>query len=1164
MVQALAFTAIASIVSTGISYAFPSDGPRLKDIKISASTYGNIIPEGFGASRVAGNMIWASEVRETKTKKQAGKGGSFYNQYTYDADFSFAFCLGPIDEFRRVWADGKLIYDTTGSSEVESAGKFNIRLYLGDEVQIPDPTIERALGVGKAPAFRGLAYIHFDNFQLADFGNRIPQFAAEIYRGVHGDADYTNVTHLDATDPLVISDASKVLFDFDRGYFYARTTDSNTSPQTEFLSKYRVSDAKEIAKTPMRLQHLLAQASDGGMIIDNCAVTSSNFTTISRLSASLEVLDSFGVPSGLGDPVHPELYVSHSTGGGSCARDGSTNEYYLHHGIFGDMTIFQLTKPTLVTGAGLAYRWGSHLWDDGYRIDSGYPPGEARFFCPREPAPAQTSPIWYCLHGGEVNGDGNLYLKRIDLNGFHDLLTIPLAPGTANTGSAQPIFWDSGSGGVLFFYTDNDNVLHLAKWSETDGVVWDQPAPGSPQFRPSVARIDNGVYAYTTNNRIYKIDTRTGEWINKDDPASYFEYDDDELSLEDVGKPPTAEGFQINDTHTNTSMQVYDSRRNIILGMGGTLGGSKDRVLYVGGRSPTTLGAIVEALLRRTGLRGGDFDLAELYEIDVPGYAYASATDVKSLLSELRTIYLFDLVETNGMLVARVRGDETADETINALVLGNVEDSRADFWKETRAEEADLPMQITIVYTNVDDDFEQSTARAKRIQNPTPSMYSKQIMSLETNLILEPSDAKTRVHRMLYTQWGERTRHDSRMPWAYAYLDPSDLINVNFPDGRQYFERIHHTEIGADFSIDIETFSQDTGAYTTVKVGDGGGSGRTQTIPIPKPAQAFIMNTPLLRDTDDSGGTSSRYYAALGKDGDGSFVGATLYRSINSEDYSALYSENNEAEWGLVRGVLPPPSHGPWALDWETRLTVTPMSTTFELESIGEDLMAASGNLCVVGNEVIQFKDCVENEDGSWTLWNLYRGRRGTQYACDTHGAGERFLFLDTNTVEPLSESLDAAGAYRWFKGVGYGRSLNETDALKITYAPRDLMPYAPTGIERTIDLSGATITWKRRTRIAGGLLNGTGAVPLGEASEEYQVYILSGPFNGDPSMPALPNNILHTSTTTHSILYTTEQMGEDGFDSNVDTIHVVVYQLSAAVGRGFPGYRSIEAWRDS
>ncbi len=1148
MAQAAAFTGISSLVSSGVSYLFPADGPRLKDIKVTASTYGNIIPEGFGSVRVAGNMIWSTEVRETKHKRKAGKGGSYYNMYTYDVDFAMSFCVGPVDEVRRIWADGKLIYDTTGSSEAVASGKFNIRIYFGDEKQIPDPIIENDKGTGETPAYRGLVYVVFDNFQLADFGNRIPQMAAEIYRGALGEIGDIPLGVPAGTGNVT----DNLLADWDRGFFWGGGI---TSGATRFVRKFRFSDGKQIQRLDIDHSNILAATPDGGFIYSpNLA----NFPIFYRVGANGQVIGHYGEYDTIFDPgFGSDKLISNAFIATEVAYTLAGTAFYMNHGVFSDISFLQL-----LTDGRMVFAGGDHGWNEtpGWRIY-----GRVATTCAR-PAVGPT-PVWYTCHGSTFYADGNVRISRISPGGIVQMISHPFEGANTlnNPAQAGQCYFDQSTNSVIFFYTDCDGVNHVASWPEGGtslawNITFNFVAPAGQ------ARLEDGQMAWVTNtNFAYILDTRSGKWINPPATKDYLEVDDDELPLPEVGTPDVPIGYLIEPGGGQYRNQLYDTRRSIVIATEG--GNEYDRLVRLNGAATdaSNLGGIVEALLRKTGLRSGSFDLTPLYEIPVPGYAWGTATDVKNLLSELKTIYQFDLVESNGMLVAKLRGSEDSNVTIKSLALGSSSQDTTDFWRETRADESELPMAISLIYTNIEDDYEQSTARAKRIQNPVPSMYSRQVATFETNLMLTPSDAKTRVHRMLYAQWGERTKHEAILPWAYAHLDPSDLMTVTFEDGREYFERLHYTEIGADFAIQMESFSQDNGAYTVVKTGDGGGSGRTQVIPIPKPARAFVLNTPLLRDVDSSGGAYSRYYGALGVDGDGAFIGATMYRSTNSEDYEALYSENNEVEWGYVRGTVPPPAQGPFSLDWETQITIQPMSGEFLLDSITDAQMAAGLNLVMIGDEALQFRDAVENADGSWTISNLYRGRRGTEWACDTHDGGEAFLFLDTSTIESLSESLDAYLAPRWFKGVGQGRSLNETDEERIEYVPRDLMPYAPTQIEREITTNGdIDITWDRRTRLGGGLLNGTGDVPLNEDSERYEIYLLDAPFSGDPSRPEAPADFVRKfDTTAPEVTYTQAMQSTDSFGNNVDTLHVVVYQLSAAVGRGFPGIRSIEPWRD-
>jgi hypothetical protein len=60
-----------------------------------------------------------------------------------------------------------------------------IRIYVGDESQVPDSIISAAIGPELTPGFRGLCYVVIDGLQLRDFGNRLPQFSFLVQVQTH-------------------------------------------------------------------------------------------------------------------------------------------------------------------------------------------------------------------------------------------------------------------------------------------------------------------------------------------------------------------------------------------------------------------------------------------------------------------------------------------------------------------------------------------------------------------------------------------------------------------------------------------------------------------------------------------------------------------------------------------------------------------------------------------------------------------------------------------------------------------------------------------------------------------------------------------------------------------------------------------------------------------
>ncbi|MFN3387430.1 MAG: phage tail protein [Allosphingosinicella sp.] len=149
-------------------------GPRLGELAVQTSSYGTAIPKIFGLMRVAGTVIWATDLKEHKSKSGGGKGRPKTVEYSYSANFAVALSGRPIRAVRRIWADGKLLRGAGGDFKSETG----FRLYPGDEGQAPDPLIVSV--EGQAPAHRGIAYAVFEDFHLADYGNRIPSLSFEI------------------------------------------------------------------------------------------------------------------------------------------------------------------------------------------------------------------------------------------------------------------------------------------------------------------------------------------------------------------------------------------------------------------------------------------------------------------------------------------------------------------------------------------------------------------------------------------------------------------------------------------------------------------------------------------------------------------------------------------------------------------------------------------------------------------------------------------------------------------------------------------------------------------------------------------------------------------------------------------------------------------------
>ncbi len=154
----------------------PRRGPRLGDLNVQTSSYGTPVPRIYGTMRVAGTIVWATDLKEGSELQGDGKSQPETVVFTYSVSLAVALSCRQSVRVKRIWADGQLIRGAAGDLKVPA--KF--RFYPGSEAQPVDPLIASIEGVGQCPAYRGLALAVFEDLQLASFGNRIPALTFEI------------------------------------------------------------------------------------------------------------------------------------------------------------------------------------------------------------------------------------------------------------------------------------------------------------------------------------------------------------------------------------------------------------------------------------------------------------------------------------------------------------------------------------------------------------------------------------------------------------------------------------------------------------------------------------------------------------------------------------------------------------------------------------------------------------------------------------------------------------------------------------------------------------------------------------------------------------------------------------------------------------------------
>ena len=880
------------------------------------------------------------------------------------------------------------------------------------------------------------------------------------------------------------------------------------------------------ATEPANFPSCLVCGSDGALFF---TLGSSNSRPIVRIDPdALREVARFGTPSsGLSNTTTRFVATSFMGKVSAYGLEGRV-DFLLTGSLFNDLGLLRAQDFAYVWGAAQEVAAGGVRGCVGGRVEQGYGEG------------------WILASGSGSNHTIlDLYRVRVSATAAYDPVTgltlgveldqvASLAPGLIEPGAAA--FWDEAGGlaydpaddGVIFQIRISDagdaGQAYTVKWRAGDGPVWATPVPVMINWDGPFAgqsRLTAGRWTMMRLSRIIQLDTATG------------------AVLLDQTWPVSENGAQVHDGETDTHL-VH------------TLSGWARLFLGRGGGAGQTLGEIVTTLCARAGLAAADLDTSELDDL-VPGYVVGRQTTVRGALEPLLRAYAVDVVESDDRLAFRKRGRNSV-ATIPAEQLVPLDERTHESWRERRTQEVELPERVNVVFMDRDADHQQGSQSAKRAALPLPTMHSRHQASLELPLVLDATTARRIAERTLYSAWLERSSFEALLPPDQLRLEPTDVVEVAFPSGAVFRIRLGQVEIGADYSVAIQAISQEAPSYVATVTGVPGAGGLVQVIAGPAATRLILADLPLLRDLDDTGGIGSRLHWFMAGYGTPDWPGAMLYRSAEGTSWNQAGRALGEAAWGAAVNALSTPRSA-FATDEANSLTVFMTTGAERLESTTQEAMLNGANAALLlkangDPEILQFREVTDNPDGSFTLRGLLRGRRGTDVIVAGHQPGELFVLLEPDTIEALTVGLGELGLARSWRAVGFGSLFEDADTVVRAHIGRDLMPYAPVHLAGSRNLAGdLAITWVRRSRLCGAWRDGTGTVPLGEASEAYEVDILTAP-DGDTVRTL-------TGLASPAATYTAAQQTAD-FGAPQAMVHLRVVQLSAAIGRGFPASASL------
>lgn len=472
------------------------------------------------------------------------------------------------------------------------------------------------------------------------------------------------------------------------------------------------------------------------------------------------------------------------------------------------------------------------------------------------------------------------------------------------------------------------------------------------------------------------------------------------------------------------------------------------------GEHPWTLADVVENLCIRAGIPPEVVDVRELYEDIVPGMKVTSTDGFSSDIDRLREVFNFD----KSVADRKIRWPKRGREPVAWIPYSDLLGSRNEPLKQTLVDEQKLPREIHIEHIDPDGGYAKNKQTARRRSNLVKAEKSETISS---GLVLTADQAASAVLQKLKVRWNEQVEFEFTTSIKYTFVTPADVVMVE--DAKGVWHRVRIEERNEDSGeIDWKGI-QDAGtrAYGSILTGNPLPPPTSTTPGVVGETRFEILNIPVQRGQDDELGL---YLAACGETS-----GWAGYQLLFSSDEGASYSEVFQSENASIIGdTLTTLLEEPAGYTYPSAQTVEVL-VNFPLSSVSYEQILQRKNLCVIGDEVLQFQTAtlLEQVDGKYRylLSGLYRGRLYT--SAETWPQGTRFVLLDASVIfAPIDRVY--LGADLWYKPVSLGQSSDEVTPTAYLFnegVSQREFPVSNVGAVRD-GSNNVTVTWVGAARL--------------------------------------------------------------------------------------------------
>ncbi|MFM7009472.1 MAG: phage tail protein, partial [Betaproteobacteria bacterium] len=548
---------------------------------------------------------------------------------------------------------------------------------------------------------------------------------------------------------------------------------------------------------------------------------------------------------------------------------------------------------------------------------------------------------------------------------------------------------------------------------------------------------------------------------------------------------------------------------------------------------PPSVLDVQRSICLRAGMTTGKLDVSPLSSITrkVRGIVWNDVSNARGISEQLMTAFFYEATLSGDKIKFVPRGGSSV-VTIPFDDLGASESGNfVEPLPLKHLNDIEHPARMSLVYPNSESDYQSDTQYTDRYV----SASADTVESMTLSIAMTAAEAKSIVETVLMDRIATAFTTKIALLGDYTRLEPTDAVTVTARDGSllrmrlvkrtDSFPLLEYEAVLDDVSI-LSQQGITSADYTDSSI-----------VAAPLETIFELMDIPMLLDAHDDAG----FYAAA----EGSvetWPGAAILKSIDNTTFSQQVTVEEPAIIGRTVTAL---------AGWTGGRVFDEINTV--RVNIGNDVLSSttreamladkSINAALIGDDhIIQFRTATLVSTGIYDLSGLLHADHGMDSVAAGNDVNSRFVLLRYSGLRRLNMDSSELGVLRYYKGVTFGRPISSAISKAFTNMGASLKPLSLWDLRAARDGSdNITFTWQRRSRLSTRTVGSLPiSIPLGEASEAYEIDIMDG---GD-----VVRTISATATT---VAYSATDQATD-FGSPQSSVTVKAYQLSETVGRGY------------